>query len=301
MAMMVLAIKKNVLLVEYYFYYYLILSLKKNFYSVAREMQTFYCHEEMHSVGIGAQSPNDDWKEYARINPTFREMLETLYTPRAYKALHYDPSTFKRLFELPGQSFDQLEIFRLETDGKSFAPVADRSPYLPIFAAAQQMVRANHRNSLNNLLAGRTEDIDCFVNMGFACESSVEWMSEPGERAGTTPRMADPRFKRMVLKGYFPYLSNRSAALDELMFFFTCASTDRIALVAAPDSEREACIDFIRKRGAMQLFDKVCAQCGKTGNDLFKCPCKAVRYCCADCQRAHWAASHKAVCAWRAV
>jgi hypothetical protein len=80
------------------------------------------------------------------------------------------------------------------------------------------------------------------------------------------------------------------------MFFFTCSHTDRIALVTAPDSEREAAIAFVRAHGVMQFFDKVCACCGKTGNDLFKCPCKAVRYCCSECQRTQWPL-HKTVCA----
>ena len=264
----------------------------------------FYAHEEMHSVGVGPGSP-DSWDSYQHIDPKFREMLETLYTPAAYKALHYYPNTFKPIFKLPSLPFSKLEIFKLEDDTERFVPVvseASRSPYLPIFSAAQRMVRSIHRNVLQNIVARRTEDVSSFVNLGFACESSIEWGSEPGPRAGP-PRLmncggANPLFRRIVLKGFYPHFCNRSAALDEIMFFFTRAETDCLALVTVPADERPKAIQFICDNGKLQLFDKVCAQCGKTGNDLFKCPCKAVRYCCAECQRAHWA-QHRDVCEWR--
>ena len=121
------------------------------------------------------------------------------------------------------------------------------------------------------------------------------------ERAGP-PRLmnsggADPRLKRIVLKGFFPYLCNHSAILEELMFFFSNAATGRLALVTGPAHERMALMTFVRKHGVMQFFDKVCAQCGKTG-DLDKCPCRAVRYCCVECFRAHWPA-HREACEWK--
>ena len=271
--------------------------------SNSRSSGVFYTYEEMHNVGIGPGSPNS-WEQYTRINPVFREALETLYTPAAYKALHYHPSTFKRLLELPGTPSDRIKIFRMDLSGDFVQKIseADRSPYIPIIERARVTMKANHRNILLSLINGRTDDVSIFVNMGFACESAIEWADEPGERAGP-PRMmsiggADPRFRRNVLKGFFPYFSNLSVKLDEIMFFFTHAETDRPALVTGPSSERQAVIGFIRKHGVMQFFDKVCTQCGKTGNDLYKCPCKAVRYCCQECYHAHWPA-HKQVCEWR--
>ena len=259
-----------------------------------------YSHEEMHNVGIGPGSPNS-WEEYAFISPVMRELLDTVYTPAAYKSLHYHPNTFKLIYELPGMTFDQLKIFKQEN--KSFIPKLcnnDRIPYLPIFNAGKQLIKTNHRNILQSLIARNTEDVSVFVNMGFACESFMEWTTEPGERKGP-PRLmncggADPRLRRIILKGYFPYFSNLSIALGEIMFFFTYAPTGRLALVTAPDDEREAAIDFIRKNGVMQHFDKICAQCGKTG-EFGKCPCKAVRYCCDECHRAHWPL-HREVCEW---
>lgn len=260
-----------------------------------------YTHEEMHNVGLGPGSPNS-WDEYVHINPFMRDLLETMYTPAAYKALHYHPSTFKHIYRLPGMSFEDLEIFKFRNH--EFIPLLshlDRTPYLPIFDAGRVMIRTNHRNVLHFLMARHTEDINVFVNMGIACESHTEWSSEPGERQGP-PRLlnvggADPRFRRIMLKGYFPYFSNLSAALGEIMFFFTYAPTGRLALVTAPADGRRAAIDFIREKGVMQFFDKVCAQCGKTG-ELDKCPCKAVRYCCVECHRAHWPL-HRDVCEWR--
>ena len=257
-------------------------------------------------MGIGPGSPDASWASYAHIDPVFREMLETLYTPAAFKALHYYPETFKRLFELPGMAFERLDIFR-KTDDGSFIPLisdADRAPYLPIFDCARPLVRSNHRAMLQNLIARRTDDIGVFVNMGLACESSLEWLDEDEPQMTTqTFGPADhPRLKRRVLRGFFPYLSNHSVALSEIMFFFTNAETDRLALVTAPDDEREAAIAFIRARGVMQGFIKVCAQCGKTGHkDLLKCSCcRAVRYCCAECQHRHWPL-HKEACELRRV
>lgn len=239
-----------------------------------------YAYEEMHDVGIGPGSP-DGWSEYAGIAPSFRRVLETFYTPAAYKALHYSPSTFKRIYELPGMQFDALEIFKLEKNS-TFKPLTSersRAPYAIIFAAARQMVRSNHRNILRNLIERRTDDVSPFINMGFACES----------------RGAEGA---IVVKGFFPYFSNSSAALGEIMFFFTCARTDRLALVTAPSDERQRATDFIRAHGVMHFFDRICAQCGLAASDLFKCPCRAVRYCCTDCHHAHWP-RHKAVCEWR--
>ncbi len=244
-----------------------------------------YAYEEMHSVGIGPGSPVE-WSAYSSINPFFREMLETLYTPAAYKALHYNPNTFKRIYELPGMMrFSALEIFKLE-NGK-FTPQlshCSRAPYRPIFVAAQQMVKANHRNILQNLIERNTDDVSPFVNMGFACETRVE--------GGGGVR------RKVLFKGFFPYFSNSSAALGEIMFFFTRAETDRLALVTAPAGERQQAIEFIRAHGVIQFFDKVCAQCGLAASDLYKCPCKTVRYCCTECHHAHWP-MHKPVCGWK--
>ena len=248
-------------------------------------MQTRYSHEELHNVGIGPGSP-DSWDEYSCISPNFKELLKTMYTPAAYKGLHYNASTFKHLFKLTGLSFESLEIFKL--DGTKFVPLISelhRAPYRSIHLGGQMTARNNHRGALQNIIARRTDDISPFVNMGFACESIVTYADDPCER-------------RTMLRGFFSYLCNLSVALNEIMFFFTYAQTGRLALVTAPDYEREKAIAFVRERGVMQFFDKVCAQCGKTGNDLFKCPCRAVRYCCAVCSSVHWP-MHKETCDWR--
>lgn len=265
-------------------------------------MQTRYSHEEMHSVGIGPGSPNS-WDEYSNISPDFKELLQTMYTPAAYKGLHYNSNTFKHLYTLTGLPFKHLEIFKL--DGKKIVPLISelcRAPYRPIHLCAQITIRNNHRGALQNITARRTDDISPFVNMGFACESIVTYADEPGPREGPA-RLAhlhgnDPRFRRTMLKGFFPYLCNLSVALGEIMFFFTYAQTGRLALVTAPDYEREKAITFMREHGVMQLFDKVCAQCGKTGDDLYKCKCRGVRYCCIECSKAHWP-MHKDTCEWR--
>ena len=249
-----------------------------------------YAYEEMHDLGIGPESPAT-WGEYASITPSFRQVLETFYTPSAYKALHYNPNTFKRIYELPGmQQFEELEIFKLEKNSNNdFIPLtstSSRSPYAIIFAAARQMIRFNHRNILRNLIERRTDDVSPFVNMGFVCES----------RRGNIPGGEEKR--GILLAGFFPYFSNSSVELGEIMFFFSCARTNRLALVTAPNEERQRATDFIRAHGIMHLFDRICAYCGIAASDLYKCPCKAVRYCSTDCHHAHWP-RHKAACGWK--
>lgn len=231
-----------------------------------------YAYEEMHDMGIGPGSA-DAWSGYAMISPSFRRMVEPLFTPSAFKALHYNPATFKRIYELPGMAFHMLEIFKFENG--IFIPPSSRAPYHIVFNAARQMVRMNHRNILRNIIERRTDDISPFVNMGFVFESRFGWWGEEADR-------------QMLYKGFFPYFSNSSVSLAEIMFFFIHAETDRLVLVTAPTSERRRATDFIRAHGAMHFFDKVCAQCGLTGSDMYKCPCKAVRYCSTECQHAHW-------------
>jgi hypothetical protein len=252
-----------------------------------------YTHEEMHSVGIGPGSP-DSWDDYPQINSAFRDSVKGLYSPAAYKALHFDRFTFKRLFELPGTPSDRVKIFKME--GGCFVPrisEGDRSPYLPIIEAARRTMKANHRNILQALINGQTENVSVFLNMGFACESSIFWTADQNSAAGPP---ATPY--RSILQGYFPYFSNLSAKLGEFMVFFTLAETDRIALATAPSSERRAVIEFLRRNGVMQFFDKVCARCGKTGDDLWKCPCKALRFCSWECHELHWPI-HREDCEWR--
>lgn len=252
-----------------------------------------YAYEEMHDLGIGPESPAT-WGEYASITPSFRQVLETFYTPSAYKALHYNPNTFKRIYELPGmQHFEELEIFKLEKNNNEFIPLtstSSRSPYAIIFAAARQMIRVNHRNILRNLIERRTDDVSPFVNMGFVCESR-RCCNIPGEEE-------EKKGGVILLAGFFPYFSNSSVALGETMFFFSCARTNRLALVTAPNEERQRATDFIRAHGVMHLFDRICAYCGIAASDLYKCPCKAVRYCSTDCHHAHWP-RHKVACTSR--
>ena len=249
------------------------------------------------AAGIGPGSPAS-WDGYPSIPSRVQDVLHTVLTPAAYRSVLYQPNTFKRIYELPGMAFDQLEIFRRQ-NGEFTAQKSkkERSPYRSIFHKGQELVRDNHRNALRNIIAGTTDDVSVFVNMAFISKSYTEWT----EGLKVCLEKTDPRYRRVVLKGYFPYASNLSTELGEIMFFFAYAPTDRLALVTVPTDERAAAVDFIIKNGAMQLFDKVCAQCGKTGGggELDKCPCKTVRYCCVECYREHWPL-HKADCEWYA-
>jgi hypothetical protein len=88
-----------------------------------------------------------------------------------------------------------------------------------------------------------------------------------------------------TVDGIYPYVSNRSDVLGEMMFYFHHAKLKRTVLVTAPVGEREAAISFLREHSTLHPFDKFCSVCGKTGG-LLKCPCKRVRNCGAECQRA---------------
>jgi hypothetical protein len=246
-------------------------------------------------IGLGPGSPNS-WSEYPALSDPIRGALNSIITPSAYKALHYHPESFQRVYELQRARFEEIPIFSInsssvnirETELQGFTVLQQggslvdtlesdtaRSVYRSVFENSRIIVSRNHCVATNNVRHGNTQDINSLVNMAFAF--SIH---------------RDQQTSRMTLMGFYPYFSTRDDALGMHVFFFFHAALDTLVLISTP--EREHGLNFILSHGALHTFDKVCAQCGKTGG-LLKCSCLKVRYCGKECQTEHWA-SHKVEC-----
>ena len=256
---------------------------------------TFNICADFHGIGLGADSP-DSWYEYPMLTRDYQEYMSAIVTPSAYLKLYYQTDTFEKIFSFITQKFESLPIFR--KDGWVFTELEAkrlRSPYRPIADVARKMLKSSKEWMERNLEEGNTRDISHFINMSFVFESKLLLSDEEeGTRMEELSAAAGLRVERSVLNGFYPYFSNRSEALGEIMFIFHHFKLKRLALVTVPIEEREEAVTFIRAHGTLYRFDKLCALCGKTG-DLLKCPCKRVRYCGAECQRAHWA-EHRRSC-----
>ena len=250
----------------------------------------------MQGVGIGPGSPNS-WDAYPLISPEMRSALSALITPKAYKAMHYHPDTFNKLFHLGQMAFSDLMIFQIknktakppsQTELTGFTVVkrgdasielllrdSDRSAFAAIFEGSRAAMDHNSRVFNRNLLAGNTEDIESLPGMGFSF---------------ALRRYDNPPF--LVLKGFYPYFSDGDA--NQCFFIFFHSTLSRLALISVPTAKREHALGFILEHSELHTFDKVCAACGKTGG-LGKCKCGAVRYCDVECQTLHWPL-HKTEC-----
>ena len=249
----------------------------------------------MQDIGLGPGSPGS-WADYPLLSPLMRDALDAIMTPAAYKALHYHPDSFGRIFGLYNMKFNDLAIFKVgkvdavatelvfEKTGSIVETLlleADRKTYRPIFDLACAYIRQNHHVVCNNLRTGNTQDVNSLVNMAFAFP-----MKRVDAQDGTS---------HMVVQGFYPYFSNCDETMEEFILFFFHKELNRLVLISVPMSEREHALNFILAHGAMHTFDKICARCGKTGG-LQKCSrCKGVRYCSRECQAGHWA-SHKMEC-----
>ena len=253
---------------------------------------------DLQAIGLGPDCPTA-WDGYPDIPVEYREHLGATITPGACLRLHYLPDTFAEVFGLISARFEKIPIFR--KDGVIFTGLESkpsRSPYRSITDAVKDMLKSNHEWMERNIEIGNTKDISHFLNMSFIFE--VKLFLDEAEPIGP-PRYesftdsAGRTVRRSVVTGFFPYISNRSDTLGEIMFFFHHAKLKRIALITAPIGERADAVNFIRAHGTLHTFDKLCAMCGKTG-DLRKCEgCKSVRYCSKECQVAHWS-EHKREC-----
>jgi hypothetical protein len=259
-----------------------------------------YSVQDLQVVGI-TSAPGLSWDDYPLMDPIMRELMRITMTPQAFIKLHYTPSTFGNIFKLITTRFETVPIYKKE--GNIFVELGKKSqaPYRPIFANAQTLLTHNLQTIQDNIRNNKQDSISTgFQNLAFVYESRVNMTAETGsERYNTLSSLIRPQYGWDVVSttvdGFFPYFSNRSNALGEIMFFFHHAKLKGPALVTAPVEEREAAITFLRTHSTLHTFEKYCAICGKTGG-LLKCPCKRVRYCSVECQHADWP-EHKAGCA----
>ena len=260
----------------------------------------YMCYDGQRITSTG-NSPNPSWDDYTTMDPYLREVMRSQITPKAFIELHYAPSTFGNIFQLISTRPETVPIFRQE--GNIFVELGKRShaPYRPILACMQTLLKHNRQTIEANVFHTHSLLHDGFQNMAIVTECRNHLLA-PTEKA-------PERFEALSIfvrhqfgsdvrltstTGFFPYMSNRSDALGEIMFCFHHAKRRTLALVTAPIEARKDAINFIRAHGTLHTFDKHCAVCGKTG-DLRKCPCKRVRYCCAECQHVDWP-EHKAGC-----
>ena len=226
---------------------------------------------KMREIGLNTGSP-DTWDAYPTLTPFICEMLDSIMSPAAYKALHFHTGTFERILSIDQTPFDKLPIFKCFGSGKfkQLESQPARAPYVGPFEYARDIISRNR-------IALKTQDINAIENMSFAVSAGMEGTGAEG---------------RLMVKGFHPYFTDSFKTPPEHMFMFFHAELDQI--VMATSGVPDHAVQFMIKTGKAQLFDKLCAWCGKTGN-LLKCKCKIVRYCGCDCQRRHWA-SHSHEC-----
>lgn len=227
----------------------------------------------MREIGLNPGSP-DTWDAYPALTPFMCEMLDSVMSPAAYKALHFHKETFERILSIDQTRFEQLPIFKCYGSGKikQLQSQPARAPYVGPFEYARETVSRNRTS-----IALNTQDINSIENMAFAVSAGMEGTGEEG---------------RLMVKGFHPYYAASFKDPTEYMFMFFHQELNQIAMATStvPDNA----VQFMLRTGTMQLFDKLCSWCGKTGQ-LLKCKCKIVRYCGCDCQRSHWA-SHAHEC-----
>jgi hypothetical protein len=223
----------------------------------------------MREIGLCSESLNT-WAAYPSLTPLCREMLDTVMSPAAYRALHFHRDTFERILSIDQIQFDRLSIFKCFDAGgvRQLESQSSRAPYIGHFEYARETV------SRNRLVVG---DIHLLENMSFAVSAGMEGDGAAG---------------RLMVKGFYPYFASMIEHLNEYMFMYFHSELDHIAMVTS--TVPEYAVQFMLKTGSVQVFDRLCAWCGKTG-ELLKCPCKVVRYCGRECQTRHWV-SHANEC-----
>ena len=218
------------------------------------------------------------WAEFVRLSADDCAAMEGILTPRAFRVLLGSERTFERLSDVFGQIFSFTPVFALGPEGfRQLLGVADRARYSAWFLQIQYLVVHNTQARVDNASSGVC-DQSRFQNMSF-----IFVAGEGGVRAaGFSP----------YFRFFWPEVHG-----EERIFAFHHKPMRKVVLAAIPGLQHmPAFLQFVCESGTVVAFDKTCGWCGKTSEDLLKCPCKGVRYCGADCQRRHWALHRVACC-----
>jgi hypothetical protein len=99
---------------------------------------------------------------------------------------------------------------------------------------------------------------------------------------------------------YIPCFRAADAAkgIETLGFYHKGMDKIVILVTSTMADQKLAMMSYAALHGVAITDVKICGHCGKAaadGHELKKCPCKAVRYCGDECQKAHWS-HHKTSC-----
>lgn len=110
------------------------------------------------------------------------------------------------------------------------------------------------------------------------------------------------------LIGFVPYYIYEDAALGDETIYAVYVETgshpgalSEVVFVTATGTNNQAvAVDQVSDLGLTMPFGKLCGWCGHRREvpKLLMCPCRKVRYCSKECQKAHWA-DHRPRCGER--
>ena len=161
-------------------------------------------------AGAGIQ-PGQPWSAFPEVSQDSHNILQNTYSTKACIELYYVPETIEKLFKMD-RKFARLPIFKKQ--GRIFVQLeskASRSPYSSIHEKGLKLLDSNQEWMIHNIKTGNKADIARLRNMAFVSETklTIYKCKKTGEETQQTK-----------VTGFFPYFSNRSEALGEVMFYF---------------------------------------------------------------------------------
>ena len=174
----------------------------------SEEVASKYMLNNVQAAGV---QPGMPWSAFPEISTEAQRVLESTYSTKAFIELHYVPETFDKLFNMD-KKFARLPIFR--KDGSVFVQLASKTtryPYIAIHNAGMERLQDNRKWRTRNVQTGNKPDIARFFNMAFVSETKSD--RYVCQKTGEEIRYSQ-------VDGFFPYFSNRSDKLKEIMFYF---------------------------------------------------------------------------------
>jgi hypothetical protein len=110
-----------------------------------------------------------------------------------------------------------------------------------------------------------------------------------------------PDDEKVVLAGFIPYFAFKATrtAEESIYAFYHEDRAAVVMLTVSGDLARKSAMRVIVDESFRVPAGKICCECGarrvEGAPKLKKCPCKKVRYCSKECQKAHWR-DHRVCC-----